>query len=83
MAAKAAMILLRGAPRSLLVGMLFLLGESRFVCGAGTSGWFSSLLNRQRFRDELPKAALGCLAISQLTACVARDNSNCAFLAES
>src|SRR5688500_11015861 len=77
------MILLRDAPRSFLVGMFFLLCETRFVRGARTACWLAFLRNDEGFCNELGKLALGYQAISRLASRVARYDAHRAIFAES
>ena len=83
-AAKAAMILLRGAllPVSFLVRVLLLFREARLVCGARFSCRLAFFLHPERASDELAKTLFGRLTIAQLAARVARDNSHRAFFAQ-
>ncbi len=78
------MILLRAAPLSVsfLVRVLFLFGKARFVSGAGSSCRPPFLRNYQSAADRFAEPPLGSLTVAELASRVARNDTNCAFLAD-
>lgn len=78
------MILLRDAPLSVsfLVRVLLLFGKARFVSGAWSSCRPPFLLNYQSTGDRFAETALGSFTVAELASRVARDDTNCAFLAD-
>lgn len=77
-AANAAMILVRDGASALTfpVGFFFLLGEPRLVRGSRPTGGLSLLRNHQGLRDSLRESRFRCLAVAQLTAGLARNDTN-------